>query len=71
LTFFTLVWPHDSARRSVSQGGADAWFWIHVAQVLIFGLLAILAFKQLAQASDQSRAKPVTGAGEALASSRG
>jgi membrane protease YdiL (CAAX protease family) len=31
LTFFTLVWPHDAARRLVLDSGADNWFWIHVA----------------------------------------
>src|SRR5207248_4984217 len=32
MTFFTLVWPHDTTRRLVVDGGADVWFWIHVAQ---------------------------------------
>lgn len=64
LAFFTLVWPNDSARRLVSQGGADAWFWIHVAQVLIFGVLAILAFRQLAKAANHTRASQVSSAAE-------
>src|SRR5215472_8017482 len=34
--FFTLVWPHDATRRLVGEGGADTWFWIHVAQAVFF-----------------------------------
>jgi membrane protease YdiL (CAAX protease family) len=45
VTFFTLVWPHDAARRLVWQGGADAWFWLHVAQAVVFTALTILAFR--------------------------
>lgn len=48
MTFFALVWPHDAARRLVWQGGADAWFWIHVAQAIIFTVLAIVAYRKLA-----------------------
>ena len=60
LIFFTLVWPHDAARRLVSEGGADTWFWIHVAQVLIFTPLAILAFRRLAQIVDKAPANQVS-----------
>jgi membrane protease YdiL (CAAX protease family) len=49
LTFFALVWPHDASRRLVSEGGADFWFYLHVAQILIFTTLAILAFRHLAE----------------------
>ncbi len=49
LTFFILVWPNDAARRLVLTGGADAWFWIHVAQAVVFSLLAILTFRELAK----------------------
>src|SRR5438270_11521589 len=48
LTFFTLVWPYDTHRRLVWESGADAWFWLHVAQALIFTALALLAFRRLA-----------------------
>ncbi len=52
LTFFTLVWPHDSARRLIWQGGVPMeWFWIHAAQAVLFSGLAILAFGRLAKAS--------------------
>jgi membrane protease YdiL (CAAX protease family) len=55
LTFFTLVWPFDAGRRLVWEGGADAWFWIHVVQTLIFTVLAILAFRQLARVAGGAR----------------
>ena len=53
LTFFTLVWPHDAARRLVSDSGTDNWFWIHVAQAIVFTALAVWAFHQLARVSSQ------------------
>jgi membrane protease YdiL (CAAX protease family) len=53
LTFFTLVWPHDAARRLVSDGGTDNWFWIHVAQAIVFTALAVWAFQQLARVCSQ------------------
>ncbi len=55
LTFFIFVWPRDSSRRLVSQGGADVWFWIHAAQSVVFTALAILAFTHLASLSERSR----------------
>jgi len=48
LTFFIFVWPRDAARRLVWDAGADAWFWVHVAQAIVFTGLGILAFRQLA-----------------------
>jgi membrane protease YdiL (CAAX protease family) len=54
LTFFTLVWPYDTSRRLVSQGGADAWFWIHAAQAVIFTGWAILGYRKLANLLDSS-----------------
>lgn len=53
LTFFTLVWPHDAARRLVFDSGTDIWFWIHVAQAIVFTLLAVSAFQRLARESRQ------------------
>jgi membrane protease YdiL (CAAX protease family) len=53
LTFFTLVWPYDAARRLVSDSGTDNWFWIHVVQVIVFTALTVLAFQQLARVSSQ------------------
>ena len=53
LTFFALVWPHDAARRLVFDSGTDIWFWIHVAQAIVFTLLAVSAFQRLARESRQ------------------
>jgi membrane protease YdiL (CAAX protease family) len=53
LTFFTLVWPHDAARRLVFDSGTDIWFWLHVAQAIVFTLLAVSAFQRLARESKQ------------------
>ncbi|MBZ5607306.1 MAG: CPBP family intramembrane metalloprotease [Acidobacteriia bacterium] len=52
LTFFTMVWPYDTARRLVWETGADTWFWIHVAQVVMLGALALLAYRRLAKSLD-------------------
>jgi len=49
LTFFALVWPYDTSRRLVWEGGADVWFWIHVAQAVGFTAFAILAYRKLAE----------------------
>jgi len=46
--FFLAIWPHDAARRLIGAGGADAWFWLHLAQAVGFGALAIAAFVRLA-----------------------
>jgi membrane protease YdiL (CAAX protease family) len=51
LTFFTLVWPHDAARRQVWDSGTDIWFWIHIAQAIVFTALAVWAFQRLARES--------------------
>jgi membrane protease YdiL (CAAX protease family) len=56
LIFFALIWPHDATRRSVREGGADGWFWIHVAQAIIFALLAVVAFARLAKVTGGLRA---------------
>jgi membrane protease YdiL (CAAX protease family) len=53
LTFFTLVWPHDAARRLVSESGTDDWFWIHVSQAIVFTMLAVWAFRRLARVSSR------------------
>jgi membrane protease YdiL (CAAX protease family) len=49
VTFFAFVWPYDAQRRLVWDGGADRWFWIHVAQAIAFTGLAIFAFGRLAK----------------------
>jgi hypothetical protein len=54
LIFFTLVWPRDAARRPIGAGGADGWFWAHVAQAIIFAALATVAFVRLARVSERT-----------------
>jgi membrane protease YdiL (CAAX protease family) len=55
LVFFTLVWPGDALRQLISVGDASTWLWLHVAQTVVFGGLALLAFTRLAKASAFSR----------------
>jgi membrane protease YdiL (CAAX protease family) len=52
LTFFVLIWPHDAARQVITQGGADAWFWIHVAQVVVSTPVAVWGFRRLARSTE-------------------
>lgn len=49
LIFFTLIWPHDAARRLVWEGGTDLWFWAHLAQAIVCAALAAWAFLKLAE----------------------
>lgn len=49
LVFFVLVWPNDPARPLVATSGTDVWFWIHVAQVVVFAALAVWVFGRLAR----------------------
>jgi hypothetical protein len=58
LAFFTLVWPEDPNRQLISQGGADLWFWLHIAQTILFATLAILAFNYLARLVNLARGTP-------------
>jgi membrane protease YdiL (CAAX protease family) len=53
LIFFTWVWPHDAARGLVWDSGADNWFWVHVAQAILFTVLAVWAFQRLGGVSIQ------------------
>ena len=53
LIFFTLIWPQDAARPLLANAGTDSWFWIHVAQSVVFTILAICAFLRLARVSIQ------------------
>jgi membrane protease YdiL (CAAX protease family) len=57
VTFFTLIWPRDYARPLVWQHGPDPWFWAHAGQVILFGALAALAFRQLARLRIRDRAQ--------------
>jgi membrane protease YdiL (CAAX protease family) len=49
LLFFTAIWPHDATRTVIWAQGPDAWFWLSVAQTIVFAALAVLAFRRLAQ----------------------
>ena len=51
LTFFMLVWPHDTARRVTGDSAADKWFWVHVVQSIVLTVLAVLAFNGLVRAT--------------------
>jgi membrane protease YdiL (CAAX protease family) len=47
LIFFTLVWPQDGTRPFVRDGGPGSWFWVHLAQFMVCGGLALLSFRRL------------------------
>jgi len=53
--FFTLIWPHDHERIPLAQSGLDRWFWIHTAQAVVFGALAIVAYARLAKLTRAKR----------------
>jgi membrane protease YdiL (CAAX protease family) len=55
ITFFFLVWPNDAARPVVWRDGADAWFAVHVVQMVVFTGLAILSFRRLARLGSATR----------------
>jgi membrane protease YdiL (CAAX protease family) len=54
--FFSLVWPNDPSRGSFDSEGASTWFWIHVAQAIVFAVLAVAAFLYLAAVTKRQRA---------------
>ncbi len=62
VVFFSLIWPNDPTRQPIQSSGADAWFWIHVAQTIVFGVLATLAFNQLARVTTLAHADPASSA---------
>jgi hypothetical protein len=47
--FFSVIWPRDKDRLTVWQSGADAWFWIHVGQAVLFAALSLTALNRLAR----------------------
>jgi membrane protease YdiL (CAAX protease family) len=59
-TFLGLIWPGDKNRSPISEGGADFWFWIHVAQAIVFGALSLYALKRLAQLTKQGVQAPTS-----------
>jgi membrane protease YdiL (CAAX protease family) len=52
LIFFGLIWPQDRHRELIWGSGADTWFWIHVAQAVVFASLGIMAFVHLARLAE-------------------
>lgn len=57
-TFLGLIWPSDKNRSLISQGGADIWFWLHLAQAILFGALSLYALRRLARLTKQSTPAP-------------
>jgi membrane protease YdiL (CAAX protease family) len=55
LLFFVVIWPHDAGRTVVWTHGADGTFWLNVAQVIVFGTLAVLAFARLRSEAARTR----------------
>jgi membrane protease YdiL (CAAX protease family) len=60
LIFFTLIWPQDAARPLLANAGTESWFWIHVAQSVVFTILAICAFQRLARVTIQDTLSQAT-----------
>jgi membrane protease YdiL (CAAX protease family) len=58
--FFALVWPGDQNRTLIWQHGADAWFWIHVAQAIVFAAFAIALFVRLATITHATQKGPAS-----------
>jgi membrane protease YdiL (CAAX protease family) len=56
MVFFAFVWPGDPNRQAIANGGADAMFWLHGVQVIVFGSLALIAYRRLARLTVERRA---------------
>jgi len=54
--FFALVWPADPTRQALADGGGDPTFWLHAIQTIVFGFLALFAFRHLAELTVERRA---------------
>jgi len=46
--FFAWIWPNDAARPIGAAALSQTWFWIHVAQIAIFGVASMVAYRRLA-----------------------
>jgi membrane protease YdiL (CAAX protease family) len=51
LVFFVVLWPADATRPLVAEVGADAWVWMHVAQLIAFGLAGYHALGRVERAA--------------------
>jgi membrane protease YdiL (CAAX protease family) len=49
-TFFAVIWPADKGRLMVASTIPGPWFWLHVAQAVVFGTLGIWLFVRLGSA---------------------
>jgi Type II CAAX prenyl endopeptidase Rce1-like len=58
LTFFTIVWPNDPRRPLLRESGLDLWFVVHVAQSILFTVLALWAFRHLSELPNRERPSP-------------
>jgi membrane protease YdiL (CAAX protease family) len=67
LVFFTCVWPHDAARRLVTEGGADAGFYAALALTAVCSVLWWVAFRQLLRTTNTSAATGIRPGEGALA----
>jgi membrane protease YdiL (CAAX protease family) len=55
--FFAFVWPQDAHRQLIGSAGADAGFWISLAQTAVFASLGAAAFVRLLQLTGRSNAR--------------
>ena len=46
--FFGWIWPNDAARVLGSQALHETWFWVHVAQIVVFAGASIVGYRRLA-----------------------
>lgn len=46
--FFAWIWPNDAARPIGAAALSQTWFWLHVAQIGIFGVVSVVAYRRLA-----------------------
>lgn len=60
LIFFVFVWPHDQTRSLIWQSGSDLWFWLHVAQTVIFAAASVLALRRIRRARTAATAGKTT-----------
>jgi membrane protease YdiL (CAAX protease family) len=54
--FFAFIWPHDAGRPQVTLATGGLALWIMMAQVVVFGGLAVWAFMWLARTTKTRRA---------------
>jgi membrane protease YdiL (CAAX protease family) len=60
--FFAFIWPQDAHRQLIWARGADAGFWLGIAQTVVFAALGGLAFIRLTKLA--ARVSPRADAGQ-------